>query len=62
MLLAGASPRMMECDGNPVREDSGRLQMIVLLCRDPILRDEVKVTGLRTILANGRVAPDGRTG
>ena len=30
MLPAGAPPRMVECGGNPVREEGGKLQMIVL--------------------------------
>ncbi len=31
---------MIECEGNPVREQSGKLQMIVLFCRDLIASGE----------------------
>lgn len=59
MLSAGAPPRMVECEGNPVRAEGGKLQMIVLLCRDQIASDELKVAGLRAALAGGSVAPNG---
>jgi len=42
MMLAGAPPRMVECEGNPVRDEGGKLQMIVLLCRDRSVGDEPK--------------------
>ncbi len=59
MILAGAPPRMVDCEGNPVREDGGKLQMTVLLCRDLSVSDELKVAGLRDALAAGSVAPIG---
>jgi hypothetical protein len=59
MMLAGAPPRIIECEGNPVREEGGKLQMIVLLGRDLIVSDELKLAGLRSVLATGSVAPDG---
>lgn len=42
-----------------MREEGGKLQMIVLLCRDLILSDELKVAGLWSVLATGSVAPTG---
>ncbi|HEY5293123.1 MAG TPA: MASE2 domain-containing protein [Burkholderiales bacterium] len=59
MMPAGAPPRMVECQGNPVREEGGRLQMIVLLCRDLIVSDEPELAGLRSVLSAGSVAPNG---
>ncbi len=59
IMPAGAPPRMVECEGNPVREEGGKLQMIVLLCRDLILSDELKIAGLRGVLATGSVTPTG---
>lgn len=59
MMLAGAPPRMVECEGNPVREEGDKLQMIVLLCRDLIVSDEVEVAGLSAILAAKSVPPQG---
>jgi len=59
LLLAGAGVLNAECEGNPVRDESGSLQMIVLLCRDLAAGDVVRVSGLRAILAADRVAPDG---
>jgi PAS domain-containing protein len=59
MMLAGAPPRMVECEGNPVRAEGGKLQMIVLLCRDLIVSDELQVAGLRAVLAAGSPAPNG---
>ena len=59
MMLAAAPPRIIECEGNPVREEGGKLQMIVLLGRDLIVSDELKLAGLRSVLAAGSVAPDG---
>ncbi len=54
----GTPPRMVECEGNPVREVDGSLQMIVLLCRDVILSGESKVAGLQSDPAAGSVAPN----
>ena len=34
MTTAAVPARLVECDGNPVHDASGKLQMIVLLCRD----------------------------
>ena len=59
MMAAGAPPRMVECEGNPVREESGKLQMIVLLCRDLSVSGEPKVAGHRGVPAVGSVAPNG---
>ena len=50
---------MVECEGNPVRDEGGKLQMIVLLCRDLTSGDELKVAGLRAALAADSLAPDG---
>ncbi len=58
MMLAGAPPRMLECEGNPVREKGGNLQMIVLLCRELIAGNELKVAGIRTVLAAESPAPN----
>lgn len=58
VLRAGAPPCMIECEGNPVRNEGGTLQMIVLLCRDLAAGDEHKVAGLRGTLA-GSAAPNG---
>ena len=59
MLPAGAPPRLIECEGNPVRDEGGKLQMIVLLCRDLSLSGEPKVASLRDVPAAGSVAPNG---
>ena len=59
MTLAGAPPRMVECEGNPVREEDDKLQMIVLLCRDLIASDELEVAGLSAVLADKSVPPQG---
>jgi PAS domain-containing protein len=59
IIPAEAPPRMVECEGNPVFEEGGKLQMIVLLCRDLILSDELRAAGRRGILAAGSVAPIG---
>lgn len=59
MMPAGAAPRIVECEGNPVRETGGKLQMIVLLCRDLNLNDEHTVAGLRGVLTTRGVAPNG---
>jgi len=59
MLPAGAPPRMVECEGNPVRDESGKLQMIVLLCRDLVVSGEPKAAGLRDVPDPGRAAPVG---
>ncbi len=50
IMLAGAPPRLIECEGNPVRGERGGLQMIVLLCRDVMAADELRVAGLRAIM------------
>jgi len=50
IMLTGAPPRLIECEGNPVRGERGRLLMIVLLCRDLIAGDELKVAGLRAMV------------
>lgn len=59
MIPAGAPALPVECEGNPVRDEDGKLQMIVLLCRDVTARDALKIAGLRRILAAGSVTPDG---
>lgn len=59
MLPAGAPPRRIECEGNPVREDGGKLQMIVLLCRDLTSSDDLGVARLPAILAAETPAPNG---
>jgi len=48
---------VIECEGNPVRQENGKLQMIVLLCRDLIVSDEATLTSLRATLAARSVAP-----
>ena len=50
---------MVECEGNPVREEDDKLQMIVLLCRDLIASDELEVAGLSAVLADKSVPPQG---
>ena len=62
MIPAGAPACMVECEGNPVREEDGGLQMIVLLCRDLTGGDELKVAGLRGALAAESLAPAGTGG
>jgi PAS domain-containing protein len=59
IMPAGAPPRMVECEGNPVREEGGKLHMIVLLCRDLIVSGEPKVASLQGVPAAGSVAPNG---
>jgi PAS domain-containing protein len=59
MLPAGAPPRMIECEGNPVREEGGKLQMIVLLCRNLILSSEPKLAAAKDVPAAGSAAPNG---
>ena len=59
IVPAGAPPRMLECEGNPVREEDGTLRMVVLLCRDLVLGGEPKVAGLQDKPAAGSVAPNG---
>jgi PAS domain-containing protein len=59
MTPAGAPPLTIECEGNPVRDESDKLQMIVLLCRDLDAGDAVKVAGLRSILTGKSLAPSG---
>ena len=59
MMLVGAPPRMVEIEGNPVRDESGKLQMIVLLSRDLTAGDELRVAGLRGILAAESATPKG---
>jgi PAS domain S-box-containing protein len=59
ILPAGAPPRMIECEGNPVREKDGKLQMLVLLCRDQNSRGEDRVSSLRGSPAAGSGASDG---
>jgi PAS domain S-box-containing protein len=39
---AGAS-RVVECQGNPVKSDGGRMQMIVLVCRDLTARARAEI-------------------
>ena len=58
-MPAGAPPRMVECEGNPVREEGGKLHMIVLSCRDLIVSNEPKVASLQGAAAAGSVAPNG---
>ena len=60
MLPAGSPPRLVECEGNPVRGESGNLQMIVLLCRAVVVGDERKAGGLRDSVPAGEAASDGR--
>lgn len=62
LLQAGADPLIVECEGNPVRDESGKLQMIVLFCRDLTAGDKVRVSGLRAMLAADGVAPKGANG
>jgi PAS domain-containing protein len=57
MMLAGAPARMVECEGNPVRDEENKLQMIVLLCRDLIASDGVEVAGLSAMLAGESSPP-----
>jgi PAS domain S-box-containing protein len=59
IVPTGAPPRMVECQGNPVREEGGKLQMIVLLCRDQIDSGDTKVASLRGVPAAGSGAPNG---
>jgi PAS domain-containing protein len=59
MLPAGTPPHIVECEGNPVREEGGKLQMIVLLCRDLIVSGEPKVAGFQGVPAAGSTAPNG---
>jgi len=59
IMPTGEPPRMVECEGNPVCDDGGKLQMIVLLCRDLISSDDLKAAGLRAIVEAENVAPDG---
>lgn len=41
-VVADQGPlRSIECEGNPVRDDGGKLQMIVLLCREFVAGDDV---------------------
>lgn len=40
--------QLVECEGNPVHGDDGKLQMIVLLCRDLIDGGEPKVASQKT--------------
>jgi PAS domain-containing protein len=51
LILTGAPPRMVKIEGNQVRDENGKLQMLVLLCRDLTLCDERRVANLQAILA-----------
>lgn len=59
MMLSGAPPRAVACEGNPVRDESGSLRMIVLLCRDLVAGDARDLAGLREVLADAGTAPAG---
>lgn len=59
MLSAWSPPYLVECEGNPVRDESGNLQMIVLLCRDLIVSGEPGIAGFRGVPAAGSAAPNG---
>ncbi|MFA6444939.1 MAG: MASE2 domain-containing protein [Sterolibacterium sp.] len=61
MLPAGASPHMVEIEGNPVRDASDKLQMIVLVCRGLTDGDDARIAGSRSILASESAAPNGTT-
>jgi PAS domain-containing protein len=56
IIPAGAPPQIVECEGNPVREDDGSLQMIVLLCRDLVASGEPKTDDLRGSPAAANIA------
>ena len=43
MMPVASFAQLVECEGNPVHGDDGKLQMIVLLCRDLIDRGEPEV-------------------
>jgi PAS domain-containing protein len=59
MIPTGTDPQMVECEGNTVREESGKLQMIVLLCRELIISGGPEVAGPQGVPAAGSVAPNG---
>lgn len=59
MLQAGSPPRLVECEGNPVRGEGGKLQMIVLLCRAAVVGEERKACALPGSAPAGEAAPDG---
>ncbi len=54
----GGLPRVIECEGNPVREPGGKLQMIVLLCRELIVGDQAEAAGPRDDAAAGSGVPN----
>lgn len=43
MISSGGSPRVVECEGNPVVENGGAMQMIVLVCRDLTARAHAEI-------------------
>lgn len=59
LILAGAPARMVKIEGNPVRDENGKLQMIVLLCSDLTISEDLKAAELRAILAADTAAPTG---
>jgi PAS domain-containing protein len=58
-MMSGGLPRVVECVGNPVREQDGKLQMVVLSCRDLIANDESAVASHQSVPAAGSVASSG---
>jgi PAS domain-containing protein len=57
MMPSGAPSQLVECEGNPVRGEGGRLQMIVLLCRDLVASGEP--ASPLEFPTPGNVAPNG---
>ena len=54
MPSSGTASSMVECEGNPVREEDGKLQMIVLLCRELIVSEAPAVASPQGVAEVGK--------
>jgi PAS domain S-box-containing protein len=54
MMAESGHHSMIECEGNPVREESGKLRMIVLFCREVNASSEPEVASVQADQASGR--------